>query len=253
MDIADALTNTDYAKSLKFGESIYVNGKEYLSSAMIFPRPYTEPFFTNFNADRLIFNVGGSVWAMDWCSVAGERKRYIAVGGYRGNSEEHHTIDNSITHYPPGDTGSLKNCVQIWSLEPSNESSSDGFNNLKVKLEMVLVHERGPVFDILWVNNPEYSTIPQDNKESMEMLGLLAVSFGDGAFSVICVPRPSSFRTALKLEEDTTLYLRQVRPFLDAKLPNTKLWKLGWDRKSIIATGCSNGRIKICKVIAFHT
>lgn len=185
---------------------------------------------------------------MGWCTVNGDMKKYIAIGGYSGNSEEHHTLEEDISQLSPGDADDIRNCIQIWSFEVSKDE--DNSKKLESRLELVLLYERSAIYDINWVSNQGYMKSPPECGDHLKILGLLAASFGDGSFSVICVPHPSSLRESLRLEENSVVYLRQRQPLLDARIPNTKLWRLGWDRNNIIVTGCSNGwSIPLCKSI----
>ncbi|CAG8592134.1 16696_t:CDS:2, partial [Funneliformis mosseae] len=50
---------------------------------------------------RAYINVGGSVWAMDWCpNVSSEREQYLAIGGYKSTIGLYGAYDKlEITKY----------------------------------------------------------------------------------------------------------------------------------------------------------
>lgn len=163
-----------------------------------------------------ILNFGGSVWALEWCpSVTSPEEQYLAIGGYKSSIDEHHPIGQK-------QKTDLNQAIQIWKInchiddfvmgEGKDEEEGGGeegrenqtFAN-KPKLEMVICHEYGCVFDMQWC---PYGTNDDNSKKGemegeIQRLGILAVSFGNGSIGIFSIPKPDSVRKCFGESQDS--------------------------------------------------
>ncbi|RIB25531.1 WD40-repeat-containing domain protein [Gigaspora rosea] len=188
-----------------------------------------------------IFNVGGSIWAMDWCpNIQNQHDQYLAIGGYKSTTEEHHYIARRQKN-------DVNYAIQIWKIDCQDDPTSIE----DPKLDIVICHEYGCTFDLQWC---PYGA--QDNcKDSFEgqsehfipKLGILAASFSDGSIGIFAIPKPDYVRHKFGLSQDSNkpLFVKFLKPLLVLSLPQVLCWTISWGGHKKIATGCTNGDIAI--------
>ncbi|CAG8433940.1 2551_t:CDS:10 [Diversispora eburnea] len=166
-----------------------------------------------------ILNFGGSVWALEWCpNISSPGEQYLAIGGYKSSVDEHHPIGRK-------QKTDLNQAIQIWKINCSidnfamEEEENQTFIN-KPKLDMVICHEYGCVFDMQWCP-----------------YGILAVSFGNGTIGIFSIPKPDSIRKYFGEPLDS------MKPIYELSLPQTMCWTVSWGGHYKISTGCTNGDI----------
>ncbi|KAI8377787.1 uncharacterized protein BYT42DRAFT_496756 [Radiomyces spectabilis] len=110
-----------------------------------------------------VINTGGSVWGLDFApkrpSVDTEPLiQYLAVAGYRGTENEHHTYIETQTGY--------KNCVQIWRCQTSIHAEETD-----PVLDLCLLHDYGTVSQLKWCPYGVYEEVRlRDGWETMAWL-----------------------------------------------------------------------------------
>ncbi|CAG8784390.1 30588_t:CDS:10 [Gigaspora margarita] len=188
-----------------------------------------------------IFNVGGSIWAMDWCpNIQNQHDQYLAIGGYKSTTEEHHYIARRQKN-------DVNYAIQIWKIDCQDDATSIE----DPKLDIVICHEYGCTFDLQWC---PYGA--QDNcKDAFEgqsehfipKLGILAASFSDGSIGIFAIPKPDYVRHKFGLSQDSNkpLFVKILKPLLVLSLPQVLCWTISWGGHKKIATGCTNGDIAI--------
>ncbi|KAI9219222.1 WD40-repeat-containing domain protein [Blastocladiella britannica] len=202
--------------------------------------------------------MGGSVWGASWLGS------YLAVGGYKDTN----------SHYVVGERIQEANTIQIWHVPLASAGSStsasstsaagkskrrqkmsrdhddddvddadDNTNGTNKKngsapasprLALLLEHQWGPCFNLEWW--PGSASSVHDN--TSPLLGILGGCFGDGAFRLLAVPRPTP-----DIDEPVVLQVQSV--LMKAYRPDTTYFcfTFGGDRR--VALGCANGFITI--------
>ncbi|CAG8493738.1 15968_t:CDS:10 [Funneliformis mosseae] len=188
-----------------------------------------------------ILNVGGSVWAMDWCpNVSSEREQYLAIGGYKSTIDEHHTIGQR-------QRDNLNNSIQIWKIDCGLDISVAESPHL----EMVLCHDFGCAFDLQWCPYGAYDKLEDAIDQQnifIPKLGIIAISFGNGSIGIFAIPKPKNIRKLFDLSPDETLFVKFTSPLYTFSLPKVMCWTLSWGGHRKIATGCTNGDIAIWNI-----
>ncbi|KAI9337686.1 WD40-repeat-containing domain protein [Zopfochytrium polystomum] len=177
--------------------------------------------------ERALLNAGGSVWGLDWAPSDNPGKQYLAVGGYKGNCEEHHLLGVVQESNEPGD---MNGCLQIWAV-PSMTDRNPPY------LEMGILHEKGVIYDL------KIETATTADGE-LPRLGMLAVAFGDGSVCLLTVPHPSSLRKHWGIPEGTTIFVKPNEFAFTSKLEGLP-WRISWDANGLaFATGCTSGGLE---------
>ena len=151
------------------------------------------------------FNVGGSVWAMDWCpqqQIQNEEqeeteieKQYIAIGSH-SNWNDYHKIGKKYTG---------KHVIQIWEMEYNKKQGKI----IRNKIVYGIVHDGGCIWDLKWCPQGEIN-----NKGNEERMGLLAVATGDGTLSCYPIPFPNKFINQMKLNDDELIQFKNEGLFI---------------------------------------
>jgi WD40 repeat protein len=232
-------------------EAVISDGKEYYPEAKPSPQfcfrteksesdPETLELFdvlervkSGSNHKDLLMNVGGPVWALDWCprSSVDEVAQYIAVSAY--NSDEYHVFSKPY---------SGKHIIQIWSLGKLTNSGAPS----KPYLALGIAHEGGFVWDLQWC--PKGSVVKQKvNGKIVPRLGLLAAACGDGTLRIYSVPDPEHLHKELG-KAGSPLILK-LKPAYEVSLPFPSLiWRCAWNPTcDKIATGCTDGTVAVFK------
>ncbi|KAJ3415402.1 hypothetical protein HDV05_004996 [Chytridiales sp. JEL 0842] len=244
------------------------------------PKSNTEqsnlPIFTSteiaprYKRARMLINTGGSVWGLDWAHGINAGMQYIAVGGYKGNSEEHMTVGYR-------QSTDLRNCIQIWSCgsvlsnlgEPPKKKREDSDGDVEMgdvdeddveepRLELCILHEWGNCVDLKWAPYGGYESESyfldkrskgETHEDDLPRLGFLGISFGDGSMKVLNVPHPKALRKALGFTElGKPMFVRCDTLLMNAKLDNGLLWRLSWGGIDKIVTGMSDGSMALWSV-----
>ncbi|GBC06971.1 hypothetical protein RclHR1_07170012 [Rhizophagus clarus] len=187
-----------------------------------------------------ILNVGKSVWAMDWCpNVSSEREQYLAIGGYKSTTDEHHTIGQRQTE-------DMNNSIQIWKIDCSLNIS----DAKSPHLDMVLCHDFGCVFDLQWCPYGAHDKFEEVQKQNslIPKLGIIAISFGNGNIGIYAVPEPDIIRNKYCLSPNKTLFVKLTNALYTFSLPNVMCWTVSWGGHRKIASGCTNGDIAIWNI-----
>ncbi|KAI7900967.1 uncharacterized protein BX663DRAFT_438154 [Cokeromyces recurvatus] len=107
-----------------------------------------------------VLNTGGSIWGLGFVPKSppspqeDTKVQYLAVGGYKGNSEEHIEMNQRQP------TGAYKNCIQIWRMILSVEVPYE-----EPVLDLCLLHDYGVIFDLRWCPYGVYEDNVSINKE----------------------------------------------------------------------------------------
>jgi len=122
------------------------------------------------------FNVGGSIWGLDWCPVPSTDDQYLAVSAHSMYSKVHSLLNGSA------DSG----LIQIWHIGKLNKEKK---SCVQPRLSLCICHDYGPVYDIKWC--PTGCYMKEDGR--VIRLGLLAVACGDGKVRLYSIPSPDKF------------------------------------------------------------
>ncbi|ESK88790.1 hypothetical protein Moror_17124 [Moniliophthora roreri MCA 2997] len=224
------------------------------------------PMFAAFSVAKYIpeskahvFNVGAQVWALDWCPIFVEDRKfdptqYLAVAPFP-----------SASHSP--EVGRKKRfaalgCIQLWSLSPTRRKQSskgkekaigddehkDGEDIGKMTCEMVLCFDSGPVHAMKWVPLPTNSDFSSRDKSPSRLnkLGLLSATFEDGSFAIHAVPDPVALRGQVAGENDGPIFVHLPDPILriDSE-EDSCCWSLDWANSELVAIGTTSGTILV--------
>ncbi|CAG8502749.1 17577_t:CDS:10 [Dentiscutata erythropus] len=185
-----------------------------------------------------IFNVGGSIWAMDWCpNKQNQHNQYLAIGGYKSTTEEHHYIARRQKN-------DVNYAIQIWKIDCQDDATS-----IKdPKLDIVICHEYGCTFDLQWcpygAQDDCEDAFEGQSENFIPKLGMLAASFSDGSIGIFAIPQSDYVRHKFNLSQEP-LYVKFSNPLLVLSLPQVLCWTVSWGGHKKIATGCTNGDIAI--------
>lgn len=176
-----------YASNSAKLRHIYEDDRPQVSSLPLFGSsrvtPCTDRRMANFY--DLVINVGGSVWALDWCPQRqefrfdiGGRSEFLAVGAHPSDLPVH-TLGEPVLG---------RGLIQIWAFNMESVSSTTKGNFDLPQMVLGLAHNGGVTWDAKW--QPATVQVREDKKE-LHRLGYLAVLFGDGSLQVFDVPLPS--------------------------------------------------------------
>ncbi|XP_004347067.2 hypothetical protein CAOG_05382, partial [Capsaspora owczarzaki ATCC 30864] len=196
---------------------------------------------------RHVLNVGGPVWALDWCPTSrAEPTQYLAVAplpdafqmGSWLQCQQDASSDqaDSAPHPASAAAGNdwqklARNAakrtqtglIQIWAV-PSFPSSGN-----QSTLQFSVGHNRGRVWALRWCPKPS------DGWNDAEILGHLAAAFGDGSIAVYAIPHPA--RVAPDVAQSAAGVDRPIlssRPIFESCLP------LGDCPSCLVWQPCSN-------------
>ncbi|KAI8855036.1 WD40-repeat-containing domain protein [Chytridium lagenaria] len=170
-----------------------------------------------------------------------KERQYLAIGGYKNRLTERHIMGMR----QQGDELSMRNCIQIWSFT-ANSKTSDNGPLTSPKLEVVILHNFGCVYDLKW--SPEAESHPEKGSQAtgtFSRIGLLAATFGDGSVRVFNIPNPGEVRRRFNLPVYATLHMRFTTTAVTAYAPDGLLWRVAWMRSNRIAVGSTSGTISI--------
>ena len=130
---------------------------------------------------NVIFNVGGSVWAMDWVPIPVNKEncdQYLAIGCH-SDPDKNHLISQCYQE---------KGVLQIWRVPKLHNGKRPP---KEPEFCLGIAHDYGPLWDMKWCPSGAWdSSSPQG--EELRRLGLLALACADGKIRVLSVPFPSS-------------------------------------------------------------
>lgn len=231
---------------------------------------------------RLAVNAGGPVWAMDWLPLpkrqnsltAKVSKSKKANGERAATNETDHEDDCedespamanwrflALSTHPPCDVrdGELvkptppehyydvqeggQNLIQIWAVPAPKRYQK--LDTQKPKLVYAIEHSSGVVWDLQWC--PLASKIPRHVRQD-NLLGVLAVCFGNGSVQVFNVPRIPAER--LENSEPTEI-VKPLAPVVVGKLNSILQLSVQWSphRWYQLLSGGSDGKLHWCNQI----
>ncbi|CAB4012504.1 General transcription factor 3C polypeptide 2, partial [Paramuricea clavata] len=130
---------------------------------------------------NVTFNVGGSVWAMDWAPIpVGEENcdQYLAIGCH-SDPDKKHLLSECYKE---------KGVLQIWRVPKLRNGIRP---TEQPEFCLGIVHDYGPVWDARWCPSGAWDPLsPQDGE--LRRLGLLALACADGRVRIFSVPFPCS-------------------------------------------------------------
>ncbi|KAG0230831.1 hypothetical protein BGW42_000656 [Actinomortierella wolfii] len=204
-----------------------------------------------------IANTGLSILAMDWAPLPDDSDvftrstestmDYVAVGGtplsLGGVGSTEPPVLSATESYP--------NVIQIWGINcQSDDNNTDddmqSANQSLVRLEMVILQSYGAVLDLKWCSIGGHLEAGA-GRSTLDRLGILAASFGDGTIRFFIVPTPFSLRKHLgqKKGNRQPLYVEFDRPFATFKLDGALALSIAWGTEKRFAAGGSDGRIYV--------
>jgi WD40 repeat protein len=156
----------------------------------------------------------------------------VAVGG---------ALDASLDFIVGSRTPTSKGCIQLWEvpvecLDVAKEPLT------QPRLDVVLCHDFGTVFDLRWCPVGCYQKVGESD---FPRLGVFAATFHDGSLRVFSVPHATALRSVFGCQDDlkNPLFVR-LRPVFSSVLKEgtyTRVsWKVEGDRV-LLATGTATG------------
>ncbi|KAF9974024.1 hypothetical protein BGZ73_002694 [Actinomortierella ambigua] len=203
------------------------------------------------SASAYIMNTGLGVWALDWAPLpessrsaksTGLTTDYIAVGGVPLSPGSEHNIEPLTLHaaepYP--------NMIQIWGINCQADENNTLPEDVPGSwLEMCILHSHGAVLDLKWCSIGGHLDSATTGN-SLDRLGILAASFGDGTIRFFVVPDPSSIRNNSKQRDNRQpLLIEFDRPFATFNLEGSIALSIAWGTEKRFAAGASDGRIYV--------
>ncbi|KAI7870192.1 WD40-repeat-containing domain protein [Spinellus fusiger] len=183
------------------------------------------------NRRGFIIRTGGSIFGLDFVpkrpSVDSEPSvAYLAVGGYRGAHEEHHTLNEIQSGY--------QNALQIWRY-----GQTTGLDTEKPSLAMCILHDYGVVYELKWCPYGAYEEV-SSVQGTWPKLGILAAAFGDGTVRLLVVPHPKAIQKGQE-----TVYLRVEAVRSTFAYPRINCRSIAWGGHSFLAMGSTSGSIMV--------
>ncbi|KAI8621396.1 hypothetical protein BC830DRAFT_224977 [Chytriomyces sp. MP71] len=197
------------------------------------------------NRRKYVLNYGGSVWGLDWAKSSDRKAQYIAIGGYKGTSDQHQQLGSKQVKRSEDDP-SLKGCLHIWRVDTTSQTAP--------VLELCIFVECGVAYGLQWASECFYESpeafvqkkkAGQVDPDELPRLGLLAVSFGDGTCRVINVPHPKALKERIGVDESKPAFVKYDHFLLTASISDTLLWRPCWGGTDFLATGCANGNLAV--------
>jgi WD40 repeat protein len=189
------------------------------------------------SGDVLAMNVGGPIWALDWCPTSPtmpQAIQFLAVSCHR-TCNERHAMDKNTTG---------PNAIQIWSVPTlRNADVTEG----RPVLEMLLLHDGDTVWDMQWC--PTGGWIEESAANPSGRIGLLACAMNNGAIAVYSIPNPRT-RSIGQFTTGTTVALR-LAPVFTASTQNAHPTSLQWSwfrEHTFILAGYSDGHARVWQI-----
>ncbi|PFX15738.1 General transcription factor 3C polypeptide 2 [Stylophora pistillata] len=140
------------------------------------------------------FNVGGPVWAMDWCPVPDSTKnseQFLAISTHR-SLDEVHKVHKCF---------SSKGLIQLWNAGQLKVNSAS--SGSKPTLSLGIAHDFGAIWDISWCPSGtwEPSSSYTNQKECLSRLGVIAVACSDGLVRILSIPWPSELKSVEEVKD----------------------------------------------------
>ncbi|XP_078383738.1 uncharacterized protein LOC144666216 isoform X2 [Oculina patagonica] len=206
------------------------------------------------------FNVGGPVWAMDWCPVPdsnNKEEQFLAISTNRSWDE--------VTKVHKCASG--KGLIQIWSVgQLKADSASSGSTPT---LSLGIAHNYGAIWDISWCPSGtwEPASSKANKEDGLPRLGVMAIACSDGCVRILSIPWPSALLSALDMA-DSDSHSSSYPPVIVSPTPHAVLmpcalgvpyngesgqaWRAKWFPCSVhekIATGFSDGTVAIWNLL----
>jgi hypothetical protein len=134
--------------------------------------------------------------------------------------------------------------IQIWAVPvPSRAGVKRALPTLTPRLVYGIEHSSGVAWEIQW--SPLVAHMP-DEIQARNLLGVLAVTFGDGSLRVFAVPQipPERLQGPGGNSDGDSTYIEALPPLVTAQLPRIIPLCLQWSprRWNLLLTGGSDGR-----------
>lgn len=141
------------------------------------------------------FNVGGPVWAMDWCPVPDSIEstdQFLAISAYR-SLDQVHLVHNAFSNM---------GLIQLWNAgKLKADSASSG---AKPTLSLGIAHNYGTIREISWCPSGTWESVSSKQYEDdLPRLGLMAVASSDGLVRILSIPWPSVLLSASEPEQNS--------------------------------------------------
>ncbi|KAG7396054.1 hypothetical protein PHYBOEH_002835 [Phytophthora boehmeriae] len=167
-------------------------------------------------------------------------------------------------HYYDAPEGA-RNLVQIWAVPvPSKKKATTGRQKggknrktvkpplVKPRMVYAIDHESGVAWDLQWC--PMAEKLPKKN-DRKELLGVLAVCFGDGSLRIFDVPAIPEERLQTQPSKDSTCIVEKKIPVAIASLPRILQLSVQWSpfHWNKLLTGGSDGSVSMWNIEAEMT
>eukprot|EP00887_Chlorella_sp_A99_P006678 scaffold3.g6678.t1 len=151
------------------------------------------------DAQDLVLNAGGPVWALDWCPAAVELPAAgpsssgddDAGGSTSGGTVEYLAVGCHPQHAQINQIGKLirgRCSIQLWEVWHPHQPAA---LVCRPRLALALVHDGGLAWHCRWCPRAGLAdSLGADGGAVLPRLGLLAVALGDGTLRVWAVPQP---------------------------------------------------------------
>lgn len=138
--------------------------------------------------------------------------------------------------------------IQIWAVPvvaPGNERIRQRQVNLTPRLVFGIAHDSGVAWEMQW--SPIVAKMPK-RIQDLDLLGVLAVNFGDGSLCVFGVPQipPDRLSTSpFDANGSSATCIERLRPLVTARLPGVLQLSLQWSPRqwNLLLTGGSDGEV----------
>ncbi|KAG7388356.1 hypothetical protein PHYPSEUDO_012734 [Phytophthora pseudosyringae] len=169
--------------------------------------------------------------------------------------------DNKVVKATPPDhyydvPESARNLIQIWAVpvQRPKVSGTDQLRSKAVKKSLVkprmvyaIDHESGVAWDLQWC--PLVKKLPKTDRRS-NILGVLAVCFGDGSMRVFEIPTIPEERLQATLGKEEARLVEKNTPIVVARLPKIMQLSVQWSPHSwnMLLTGGSEGSVSLWNI-----
>lgn len=146
-----------------------------------------------------------------------------------------------------GSSASLRSLIQVWAIPVRHHSKTTTTRGLETgdtrrpTLVYAIDHSSGVAWDLQWC--PLVHDMPSSRVRNQELLGVLAVCFGDGSVQVFEVPEvPFEQLTSERLGSKPAR-VETLQPTICASVPNVLQLSVQWSphRWNLLLTGGSDG------------
>lgn len=195
------------------------------------------------------FNVGGPVWAMDWCPVpdsVADVDQFLAISTHR-SLDQVHFIHKTFAN---------KGLIQLWNTGKLKvDSASSG---AKPTLSLGIAHNYGTIWEISWCPSGTWEhESSKQCKGALPRLGLMALACSDGLIRILSIPWPSVLLQQNSDQSSSSSVIMHGTPYcvlVPSSLGTTydgqcgQAWCVKWHPHSLhekIAAGFSDGSVAI--------